>query len=185
MSIKKPKVRFTYRDYCLLPEDKRYELMDGELYMAPAPGTSHQTAVRNLGTLLWNYVRQNRLGQVHFAPYDVILSDEDVVQPDVLFVSQERRSIISERGCEGPPDLVVEVLSPSTAQRDRELKRKVYARYGVREYWLVDPETQTVEVLALDAEDLTPQGAYSAADRVASQVLPGLTLPVGQVFRTD
>ena len=183
MSMKRPKVRFTYRDYCLLPEDKRYELMDGELYMAPAPGSKHQQDLLNLAVLLTQFVREHGLGVIFIASLDVILSDEDVVQPDLLFVAQERRSIISERGCEGPPDLVVEVLSPSTAQRDRELKRKVYARYGVRQYWLVDPETQAVEVLGLDAEDLTPQGVYSRGEVVTSQMLPGLTLPVAQVFR--
>ena len=158
MTVRRAKVRFNYRDYCLLPEEKRYELIDGELYMAPAPGSVHQFILRNLGFLLWGFVRSNQLGQVVFAPLDVILSEEDVVQPDLLFVSRERQHIISDRGCEGPPDLVVEVLSPSTQQRDRVLKRKLYASYGVLELWLVDPESRTIEVLALEANDFATRG---------------------------
>ena len=117
MTVRRAKVRFNYRDYCLLPEEKRYDLIDGELYMAPAPGSVHQFILRNLGFLLWGFVSSNQLGQVAFAPFDVILSDEDVVQPDLLFISRVRQGIISDRGCEGPPDLVVEVLSPSTQQQ--------------------------------------------------------------------
>ncbi len=153
--------------------------------MAPAPGSRHQAILRNLEFLMWNFVKDNRLGQVFFAPFDVILSNEDVVQPDLLFVSQERREIITERGCEGPPDLVVEVLSPSTQQRDRELKRKLYAQYGVLEYWLVDIETRSVEVLRLGAEDFISQGSYSSEGYVVSQVLPELSMPVNQVFQVD
>jgi Uma2 family endonuclease len=185
MTVRRAKVRFNYRDYCLLPEDKRYELIDGELYMAPAPGTRHQTISRDLGVLLWDFVRENRLGQVWFAPFDVILSDEDVVQPDVLFVSQQRQGIISERGCEGPPDLVVEVLSPSNQGRDRELKRKVYARYGVREFWLVDPTAGTIQVMGLETEDFRSLGVYTQGGEVRSQVIPGLTLPVSHVFPAE
>lgn len=185
MTGRRAKVRFNYRDYCLLPEDKRYELIDGELYMAPAPSIRHQTILRSLESLIWPFVRDNRLGQVYFAPVDVILSDEDVVQPDLLFVAQSRRGIISERGCEGPPDLVVEVLSPSTQGRDRELKRKVYARYGVREYWLVDPEAGTIQVMGLEAEDFGSRGVYGQGTEVRSQVIPGLTLLVSQVFPAE
>lgn len=183
MTTRRAKVRFNYQDYCLLPEDKRYELIDGELYMAPAPGSRHQSVLRNLEFLMWTFVKANHLGQVFFAPFDVILSNEDVVQPDLLFVSQERRDIISERGCEGPPDLVVEVLSPSSAQRDRVLKRKLYAQYGVREYWLVDIENETIEVLHLGEEDFISQGSYSSEGQAVSQVLPGLSVPVNQVFQ--
>ena len=182
MTVRKAKVRFNYRDYCLLPEDKRYELIDGDLYMAPAPGTRHQTILRSLESLIWPFVRDNRLGQVYFAPVDVILSDEDVVQPDLLFVAQERQDIISERGCEGPPDMVVEVLSPSTQGRDRELKRKVYARYGVREYWLVDPAAGTILVMGLEDEDFRSLGVYTQGNAAGSQVIPGLALPVSLVF---
>lgn len=185
MTVRRAKVRFNYRDYCLLPEDKRYELINGELYMPPAPGSFHQFILRNLGFLLWDFVRSNELGEVAFAPFDVILSDEDVVQPDLLFVSQERRDIISDRGCEGPPDLVVEVLSPSTERRDRELKRKLYANYGIRELWLVDPESRTIEVLGLEADDFATRGVYPEDTSLSSPMISGLSLPVGQVFPVE
>ena len=155
MSSQKAKVRFNYGDYCLLPEDKRYYLIDGELYMAPAPSSRHQRLPLKLARLLADFIEGHGLGEVYIAPLDVILSEEDVLQPDLLFVTQERRGIVSERGCEGPPDLVVEILSPATEQRDRELKRKVYAKFGVPEYWLVDPQAESIEVMALEAEDFS------------------------------
>jgi Uma2 family endonuclease len=139
MTVRRAKVRFNYRDYCLLSEDKRYELIDGELYMAPAPSIRHQTISRDLGVLLWDYVKEGRLGQVYFAPVDVILPDEDVVQPDLLFVAQERQGIISKRGCEGPADRVVAVLSLST------------------------------QVMELEAEDFGSQGVYIQGGEVKSQ----------------
>jgi Uma2 family endonuclease len=182
MSVSRSKVRYNYRDYCLLPEDKRYELMDGELYMAPAPGTRHQILLRNLELLLWSYVRDNRLGQVFFAPYDVILSDEDVVQPDLLFVAREREEIITERGCEGPPDLVVEILSPSTRDRDQQLKRKLYANYGVREYWLVDPDAGSIEILELGTDPTVPLGTFTGGASIVSRLIPGLSISGDQVM---
>ncbi len=185
MSVRRAKVRFNYRDYCLLPEDKRYELIDGELHMAPAPGTRHQRCLLKLARLLAAQIEPARLGEVFIAPFDVILSDEDVVQPDLLFVTRERQGIISERGCEGPPDLVVEVLSPSTHQRDRELKAKLYAQYGVREYWLVDPDTRSIEVMGLEAEGFSSRGVYPEGSAVDSKTLPGMDLMVSQVFQEE
>lgn len=182
MSLRRAKVRFNYRDYCLLPEDKRYELIDGELHMAPALGTRHQRYLLKLARLLAALVELARAGEVFIAPFDVILSEEDVVQPDLLFVTRERQGIISERGCEGPPDLVVEVLSPSTQQRDRELKAKLYAQYGVREYWLVDPDARSIEVLGLKAEGLGSNGVYPEGSSLVSETLPGIDLMVSQVF---
>ena len=166
-----------------MPEEKRYDLIDGELYMAPAPGSVHQFILRNLGFLLWGFVSSNQLGQVAFAPFDVILSDEDVVQPDLLFISRVRQGIISDRGSEGPPDLVVEVLSPSTQQQDRALKRKLYAKYGVRELWLVDPESRTNEVLGLEADEFSTRGVYPENTPLVSPLIPGLSLPADQVFQ--
>ena len=185
MSTQKAKVRFNYGDYCLLPEDKQYDLIDGELYMAPAPSLRHQAVLRNLELLIWTFVKENNLGQVFFAPVDVILSEEDVVQPDLLFVVQERLGILTERGCEGPPDLVVEVLSPTTEQRDRELKRKVYAKFGVSEYWLVDPEVQSIEVMVLEAEDFSSPDIYLREGSIVSRIIPQLSLAVSQVFPVE
>ena len=182
MFTSRPKVRFTYSDYCLLPEDKRYELIDGDLYMAPAPLIRHQVILRTLLSLLWPFVRDNDLGQVYSSPGDVIFSDEDVLQPDILFITAGREGIVTERPCEGAPDLVVEILSPSTGQRDRELKRKVYANYGVKEYWLVDPETDSIQVLRLGEADFSDCGSFGSGGHISTPLLPRLEVPVSEVI---
>ena len=182
MSTLRPKVRFTYSDYCLLPEDKCYELIGGDLYMAPAPLTRHQVILLNLALLIGPFVRQHNMGLFLPAPVDVIFSDEDVLQPDLLFVSADREGILTERACEGSPDLVVEILSHSTGQRDRELKRKVYANYGVKEYWLVDPETDSVQVLQLADADFADCGTFRSGSSLTTPLLPGLELLVSDVF---
>ncbi len=183
MEVKKAHVRFNYQDYCLLPEGKRYEIIDGEIYVVPAPSFEHQDFLGNLYFLLRSFVRGNNLGVVVVAPFDVILSEEDVVQPDLVFISRDRLDIITGRGCEGPPDLVVEILSPGTAHRDRDLKRKLYARYGVQEYWLIGPDTHTIEVLALEGEDFRRIALVGEGDVLSSEVLSGLKLRVEEVFQ--
>src|SRR5438128_192534 len=140
-------VRFTYQDYLNLPEDRRYELIDGELLMSPSPSERHQRLVLELAVILTSFVKGHGLGRVYIAPFDVVISDTDVVQPDILFVSNERASRIGERAVHGTPDLVVEILSRSTAERDRTIKAKLYARAGARELWLLDPVAKTFEVL--------------------------------------
>jgi Uma2 family endonuclease len=183
MALKKAKVRFNYDDYCLLPEHKRYEIIDGEIYVVPSPSFAHQDFLLNLAVIMRNHVRENGLGVVVVAPFDVILSEEDIVQPDLVFIAQDRRTIITRRGCEGPSDLAVELHSPSTANRDKDLKRKLYAAHGVREYWLVDPNAGSIEVLALEAGGYRPAGVYQSRGDLDSLVLPGLELEVADVFQ--
>ena len=178
------RLRFTYRDYLLLPEGDRRELIEGDFYVVPAPSIRHQTVAANLGTLLRELVRRNRLGIILWAPTDVVLSPETVVQPDILFVSNERRGIITEPNVSGAPDLVVEILSPGTEERDRELKLNLYARYGVREYWIVDPEDETVEVMGLGAEGAAGVRRYDAGS-VESRLLPGLSVTLDDIFATE
>ncbi len=145
--MKQAKVRYTYSDYLLLPEDKRYEVLDGEIYVVAAPNTRHQRVSLNLKLALFQHVKHMNLGMILDAPYDVILSDENVVQPDILFVRTDRSDIIGEANLKGAPDLVIEILSPGTHSKDLKLKRKTYARFGIQEYWIVDPEAETAEVL--------------------------------------
>ena len=178
------KLKFTYRDYLLLPEGDRRELIEGDFFITPVPNIRHQAISRNLGLRLWELVRSHGLGQVFLAPTDVVLSPESVVQPDILFVSNERRGIITEANVSGAPDLVVEILSPSTAERDRELKRTLYARYGVREYWIVDPEDSSVEVMALEEAGFVSARRYTSG-QVESPLLPGLAIPLGEIFASD
>jgi len=183
--MKQAKVRFNYSDYLLLPEDKRYEILDGELYMVAAPNTKHQRVSIRLVVALLQHVEQKDLGEIFHAPCDVLLSDEDVVQPDILFVRKERAGIIKEANLQGAPDLVVEILSPGTRSKDLELKRKAYARFGVQEYWIVDPEADTVEVLVWNELGYVTAGVYAKADRLSSPLLPELNLPLSKIFAQE
>ncbi len=182
IAMKQAKVRFTYSDYLLLPEDKRYEIIDGELFMVAAPNTRHQRISRRIEAALLQHIEEEGLGEFFHAPYDVILSDENVVQPDILFVRKERAGVITDANLQGAPDLVVEILSPGTRSKDLELKRKAYARFGVQEYWIVDPEADTVEVLLWSESGYVPAGVFTKADRLSSPLLPELNLPLSAIF---
>ena len=139
------RVILTYKDYEVLPADgRRYELHEGELSVVPAPSPQHQFIIRNLFRILDAYVAGKRVGEVIFAPIDCILAETTVVQPDLVYLDSSRLSIVSSRGLEGPPTLVVEILSPATTLIDRSTKRQLYARYGVPYYWIVDPEARAV-----------------------------------------
>lgn len=177
-----PALRFTYEDYLLLPEDRRYEILDGDLFMTPAPTPYHQVVSRNLGVLLLQHARLQGLGEVLFAPCDVVLSKIDVLQPDILFVAAERLSIIGEKYIAGPPDLVVEVLSPATSDRDTGLKAKIYARFGVKELWIVDPETKTVAVSINSEEGFRQWGLFRRGETLRSPLLPDLAIPIDDIF---
>ena len=182
MVTAQPTIKLTYADYCLTPDDERYELLDGELIVAPAPNSAHQRIDIRLGVLLHLFVNEGNLGEVFTAPYDVVLSETDVVQPDLLFISNEHAYIITPANAHGAPDLVVEILSPSTAERDRTFKRALYARYGVHEYWLVDPETRTVTVLLLDDGVFAEVAHYGAGQTLTSPTLPGFTTNLDDIF---
>jgi Uma2 family endonuclease len=142
-------VVLTYRDYEALPADgRRYEIHEGELSVTPAPGTRHQRILGNLYHLLREHVTSRGLGEVMLSPIDCILSDITIVQPDLVYLDPTRARLVSERGIEGSPTLVVEILSPSTTVLDRSTKRQLYRRFGVPYYWIVDPDAQVVEAYA-------------------------------------
>ena len=156
------RVILTYKDYEVLPADgRRYELHEGELSVVPAPSPQHQFIIRNLFRILDAYVAGKRVGEVIFAPIDCILAETTVVQPDLVYLDSSRLSIVSSRGLEGPPTLVVEILSPTTTLIDRGTKRQLYARHGVPYYWIVDPEARTIEAYLLS------EGGYQLATRAA------------------
>jgi Uma2 family endonuclease len=179
-----PQVRLTYADYRLLPDDgRRYEVLDGELVVSPAPSRRHQQLSKRLQYELYRHVEvEHRLGEVYYAPFDVILTDDTIVQPDLIFVTRERQGLFSERGLEGAPDLVVEILSPRTRSHDEGLKRAIYARFGVRELWLVDPERDVIDAFELSGGELARVGSFGRADALQSRVLPGLRLDLAAVF---
>lgn len=178
----KSKIKFTYTDYKNLPESetKRYELLEGELVMVPSPTTRHQKISANLEDVLRDFVRKQGLGFVHHAPLDVVFSEWDVAQPDIFFISKKRSEIITEENIRGAPDLVIEILSPATAERDRTYKRTLYARHGVKEYWLVDPDQRTIEVMKLGKKGFESAGVYTQS--LTSAILAGLTINLDEVF---
>ena len=182
MVITAPVRKLTYADYRRTPDDERYELVDGELIMSPSPNRAHQDICLELGALLHTYVKESGLGKIYIAPFDVVLSETNVVQPDLLFIANERTHIITPDNVQGPPNLVVEILSPSTANRDRTLKRALYAQYGVPEYWLVDPDTRTVTVLRLGTAGFTVVDRYGAGETLTSPTLPGFTVNLDDLF---
>ena len=158
----------TYKDYEALPADgRRYELHEGELSVSPAPSPRHQETSANLFVVLNQHVKARGLGKVLYSPIDCILSDSTVVQPDIVYLESARLSAISSRGIEGPPTLVIEILSPSTVQIDRGVKFQLYARHGVPYYWVVDPEARSIAayVLAGEAYELAAhlQGSQPAS----------------------
>lgn len=136
----------TVDDYVALPEGAPYQLVDGELIISPAPSFFHQRVIWRLGPAFVRFVEETNAGVVVGSPVDVFLSEHDAYQPDILFVAKDRQGIIEENGVHGAPDLVVEVLSPSTGYYDLTHKKRVYAEHGVKEYWIVDPIEKTVEV---------------------------------------
>ena len=182
MATQRSRIKFTYEDYRHTPEDKRYELLDGELIMVPAPRTAHQRASRDILIPINTFVAENDLGEVFIAPCDVVLSDTDVVQPDLLFVSKERSHIINEDNICGAPDLVIEVLSPSTAQRDRTLNRTLYALHSVPEYWQADTDARNVLVLTLENGGYKVAGIYGEGQTLVSPLLQGFTMDIDKIF---
>ena len=182
MATERSRIKFTYEDYKHTPEDKRYELLDGELIMVLAPRTAHQRTSRDILIPINTFVAENDLGEVFIAPCDVVLSDTDVVQPDLLFVSKERSHIITEDNIRGAPDLVIEILSPSTAQCDRTLKRTLYALHGVPEYWQADTDAKIAMVLTLDNGEYKVAGIYGEGQMLVSPLLQGFTLEIDKIF---
>lgn len=174
----------TYDDYRALPEDgKRYELLGGRLVLAPAPAPSHQTVLINLLNLLYTHVMREGLGRLFVAPIDVVLDFTDVVQPDILFLSNERLPLITSQNIAGGPDLVVEILSPSTAERDRGEKFDLYARRGVDHYWILDPSSRTLEAYRLKEAHYELDIQLEGDARFTPALFPGLTINLAKVWR--
>ena len=178
----KKKKKYTYEDYMKTPDDERYELIEGELLMTPSPKTNHQRICGRLYSELQRHVSEKGIGEVFFAPYDVVLGKENVFEPDIIFVSNENSDIITEANIKGAPDLIVEVLSPSTAYRDLVKKKRIYAKFGVKEYWIVDPEEKTVELYVLKGQQFEMKKSYSANEVVESILLQGLRIPLQEIF---
>ena len=173
---------FTYADYLLTPDDVRHELIDGELIMAPAPIPLHQRVVTRFSNRLGPFIEENGLGELFTAPIDVYLSETNLVQPDLLFVAAARVSIITETNIQGAPDLVIEVASPRTQEYDLTVKRELYERFGVLEYWVALPRAQAVDALRRENGRFVDAGHYGRSDILATPLLPGLRIDLSGVF---
>lgn len=176
-------VRFVADDIWESPEDgNRYEVIDGGLYVTPPPVWQHQHASDTLFGYLWQHIHPRRLGKIVTAPIGVVLDSENGIQPDLVYVSRERMDIITESGIKGVPDLVVEVLSPSTRARDRGIKMRRYAGAGVPHYWIVDPRTRAVEEYALTEAGYSRVGLSGTGDVFRPALFPGLGIPVDDLW---
>jgi len=177
------RVILTYADYAAIPNDgRRYELHEGEVSVTPAPGTRHQRAVGELLVILHQHVRAGGVGEVFVSPIDCILSDTTIVQPDLVYLDRSRVTAVSERGIEGPPTLVVEVLSPSTIQIDRVVKGQIYAKHRVPFYWIVDPERRTVEAFELSGDGYRSAGRLEGDAARALPPFPDLALDPATIW---
>ncbi len=176
------KKRITYNDYVMIADDKRYEVFHGELRMVPAPSMDHQGISRDLGVLIWKFAKEKKLGTVFFAPVDVIFDDDEVYQPDIVFIKGERRNIIKKNAIHGVPDMVVEIISPSSTFYDTVEKKEVYRKYGVQEYWVVFPGEKGIEVLALEKQGYQEFSKARKRGVVKSKVLEELAIDLKEVF---
>ena len=172
--------KLTYEDFLVLPNDgRRHEILDGEHYVNPSPNTKHQMASMRLVLALGEFVYAHNLGQIFHAPYDVVLSDHDILEPDVIFVSTARRAIITDANIHGAPDLVIEILSPSNHAYDERVKYHAYERFGVGEYWIVNPEAETVTIFRRAGNKFI---RTETADAITTPLLPGFALAVNTIF---
>jgi Uma2 family endonuclease len=180
-----PRVKLTYDDFRLFPDDgKRHELIDGEHYVTPSPNTRHQAVLGNLHLIIGSWLRGHRIGRVFFAPFDVVFTQFDVVEPDLLYMSNERASeILTAKHVTGAPEIVVEIGSRGTRKRDETIKRRLYERSGVSEYWVVDPDLDVIRVSRLEGERFgRPLELSAAGDVLTTPHLEGLDIPLPQVF---
>ena len=179
--LEKQPRRWTYEEYYRLNDDHRYEIIDGNLLMAPAPDTWHQDWSRELFRIVENHVRMHKVGKVYFAPLDVVLDSENTVQPDLVFISTANFGIIQKRAIFGTPDLLVELISPSSAHRDRFEKKDLYARFGVKEYWIGDPVARTLEILALRSGRYEMHCRAEGEGKLNSLILHGLEFDLAEI----
>jgi Uma2 family endonuclease len=182
-----PGLKLTYDDFVLFPDDgKRHEIIDGEHYVTPSPKYRHQIILGNLHFLIATRLEASPIGRVILSPFDVLMSDVDIVEPDLLYLSNERAAtVITAKHARGTPELVVEIASPGTRRRDDGIKRRLYERAGVTEYWIVDPEVDRVRVYRRDGDAFARAIELSRehGDVLSTPSLPGLEMPLARIFR--
>jgi len=176
--------QLTVEDYKVMPETgPRYQLINGELIMAPAPNRFHQEISLNLTVLLKNWIDTNEgIGRIYCAPFDVHLDEINVFQPDLLYIRPDNFGILTEAGCSGPPDLIIEILSPRTRHIDLGPKKKTFAAKGVTELWIIDPDLRTIALYYLKDDVENPAFVVSEKETLTSPLLPGLELSGEKIF---
>lgn len=180
--------KWTYEDYLELEDDKRYEIIGGRLLMTPSPEFNHQLISARLEFLLMKFVEEKGLGYVVHAPTDIVLDRDNVVQPDILFILKENKGIIQKRGIFGPPDIVIEIVSPSSQYRDIYKKKGLYEKFRIKEFWLVNPYMKSVEVLILNEQgfyELFSEGYMEEGESkvIKSIVLKDFEIDLKEIFR--
>jgi Uma2 family endonuclease len=182
------KKKYTYQDYLKFSNDVRYEIIEGNLIIVPAPNSSHQNISRNIELLICDYIYKNNLGEVFHAPYDVILDNNNIIQPDILYISREQFGNIKDGGgFFGSPEIVIEIISPSSKSRDTYQKKDLYESFNIKEYWIVDPANKTMEIFTLDekskyylfSEGYLGEGGNSSLN---SNILKDLEINLSVVF---
>jgi Uma2 family endonuclease len=180
-------VKLTYDDFVLFPDDGlRHELIDGEHYVTPSPNAKHQRIAVKLTLRIGSWVEEHGTGELFAAPFDVLFSEIDVVEPDLIYMSKARAvEILTTANVQGVPELVIEIASPSTRRRDETIKRALYERVGVSEYWFVDPAADAILVYRRDGERFTTPHELSAEDGdvLTTPLLPGFELSIADIFR--
>lgn len=183
--VRNRRVVLTYEDYLSLPNDRnRYEILEGELIVTPSPSLRHQEVSRNLLFLLFSHIKKKNLGRILYAPMDVILDNTTVVQPDLAFVSSQNDQICADRGIEGVPDLIVEILSAYSQKYDRMSKLQIYARYGVKWYWIVEPYEKTLEEYRLGEGFYDLLGTCRENEIFRPGIFPELEIDLSEVWAT-
>jgi Uma2 family endonuclease len=180
-------VKLTYDDFVQFPDDGlRHELIDGEHYVTPSPNTKHQTVSINLTVLIGSWLERNPIGRLFHAPFDVVFSNFDVVEPDLLYLSNARAAeALTVQHVRGVPELVIEIASPGTRKRDETIKRRLYERMGVSEYWVVDPKKDTIRVYRREGDGFgrVVELSADAGDELTTSLLPGLEIPLARVLK--
>ncbi|MGH9386498.1 MAG: Uma2 family endonuclease, partial [Vicinamibacterales bacterium] len=179
--------RLTYQDFLRFPDDGlRHEIIDGVHYVTPCPNTRHQLLVGRLYYEIESALRARPgTGQVFLSPFDVIFTEWDVVEPDLLFIAADQADILTSANVQGSPALVIEILSPSTRKRDQGIKRQLFDRAGVREYWMVDPEREVVSVFRREADGgfVEAPALTERAESLTTRLIPGLAIRIGDLFK--
>jgi Uma2 family endonuclease len=176
--------KLTHKDYLQFPEDRfRYEVIDGELYMSPSPKVLHQRTLLQLSVILQNFLNIKPIGEIIIAPIDVVLNDSDIVVPDIIFIASANKKILTENNVQGAPDMIIEILSRYNPSNDLVRKKALYELYGVKEYWIVDPQEKAVVIYSLVNGKYAEARQLERKDKLRSAMLHGLEIDLEDIFR--